>query len=301
MSDDLVPVRRSDIILGRPMPWKAYDAEGNLLLNRGVVITSMSQVDGLLERGLYRNARYHTLRPNPEVLETVNNRNDPDKAAFTVSLEEMRLTPGDLLQLQPLLEGAQERYSVRLVGYVRGKSLLVGAPEIDGKLVNVREGQTFRAGAFSGVLIGNFSTKVLKSQFSPYPYLHLAYPNAIQAMRLRKSMRAPASAVTAVYERDTGPQTGAGVITDISVGGARVESPKILGLKDEVVYLSFKIKLSDFEEYVKTPAVIRSVTQAEDEAGNLQYIHGVQFEALEGRYQLVVANLVYRHLHKDIV
>lgn len=301
MDDEWVPVRRSDIVVGRPMPWSVYDSQRNLLLRQGVVINSMSQVDGLLQRGLYRTTRSRPPLPTPEMVEKAAQRSEPNNTTQTVTLDEMRLSPGDMLQLQPQLEGSTEKFSVRLIGYARGRSLLVSAPEIDGKLVTVRDGQTFRAGAFSGVYIGTFNTKVLKCQFTPYPYLHLAYPAAIQATRLRKSMRAPAHAVTAIYAREDGPQVAVGVITDISVGGARIESAKVLGLKDEVIHLSFKIKLSDFEEYIKAPAVIRSVTQGEGEDGQSQYVHGVQFEHLEGRYQLVIANLVYRHLHREVV
>ena len=49
MSEDqfLVPVRRTDIELGKPLPFAAYDSERNLLLNRGVIVTSEQQIDVL--------------------------------------------------------------------------------------------------------------------------------------------------------------------------------------------------------------------------------------------------------------
>ena len=28
MSDQLIPVRKADIVLGRPLPWAVYDASG---------------------------------------------------------------------------------------------------------------------------------------------------------------------------------------------------------------------------------------------------------------------------------
>jgi hypothetical protein len=52
MSDDqfLVPVRKADIELGKPLPFAAYDADRNLLLNRGVIVSSEHQVDVLIAK-----------------------------------------------------------------------------------------------------------------------------------------------------------------------------------------------------------------------------------------------------------
>jgi hypothetical protein len=48
-------LQSGQIQLGKPLPFDAFDAEGKLLLRRGVVIDSQHQLDGLVERGLYRD------------------------------------------------------------------------------------------------------------------------------------------------------------------------------------------------------------------------------------------------------
>jgi hypothetical protein len=50
----LVPVKKQEIEIGKPMPWAVYDADHNLLLNYGVVITTEHQVEVLVEKGLFR-------------------------------------------------------------------------------------------------------------------------------------------------------------------------------------------------------------------------------------------------------
>jgi hypothetical protein len=130
--------------------------------------------------------------------------------------------PGDTLQLQPLLEGQTERFSVQVIGVMKGKSLLVTAPLVDGKLIFVRDGQTYLVRAFSGLNVCAFKARILKSQLQPFPYLHLSYPDSVQAMRIRKAMRAPASIIVAVHDSEAGRQIGAGKIIDLSVGGARM-------------------------------------------------------------------------------
>ena len=182
---------------------------------------------------------------------------------------------------------------------MKPKSFLVTAPVVDGKLIFIRDGQPFMVRAFSGLNVCAFKARLLKSQLQPYPYLHLSYPDSIQAMRIRKTMRAPAKIIVAVHESEDGRQSGSGKIIDLSVGGARVHSPSIIGYKDQIVWLSFKVLLGDMEEYVKTPAVIRTLGEEEDDQGKRMKVFGLQFGELTQSQRLIIMNLVYQHLLKD--
>jgi hypothetical protein len=298
MPDDqfLVPVRKADIELGKPLPFAAYDADRNLLLNRGVIVSSEHQVDVLLQRGLYRE------RARTAVRGDAAEEKSPDSAkpqGETLNFDAVKLMPGDTLQLQPLLEGQTERFSVQVIGVMKGKSLLVTAPLLDGKLIFVRDGQTYLVRAFSGLNVCAFKARILKSQLQPFPYLHLSYPDSVQAMRIRKAMRAPASIIVAVHESEAGRQVGAGRIIDLSVGGARMFSPSRIAEKDQSIWLSFKVMLGDMEEYVKTPAVIRAVSEEDDEQGKRMHVFGLQFGELAQSQRLIIMNLVYQHLLKE--
>jgi len=305
MADDgfLMPVRKAEIELGKPLPYAVFDADRNLLLNRGVVVRSEHQIEALAQRGLFRERT----RPN-----SVPGAIAQDEAGATagaaggarpneeiLDFEAVKLMPGDSLQLQPLLEGQTERFTVRVIGVMKPKSVLVSAPMVDGKLIFVRDGQTYLIRAFSGLNVCAFKAKVLKAQLQPFPYLHLSYPDSVQAMRIRKTMRAPAAIIVAVHESEEGRQTGAGKIVDLSVGGAKVLSPHPLGVKDQTLWLSFKVKLGDMEEYVKTPAVIRSLGEEDDEQGRRMHATGIQFVELSQSQRLIIMNLVYQHLLKD--
>jgi c-di-GMP-binding flagellar brake protein YcgR len=186
-----------------------------------------------------------------------------------------------------------------VIGVMKPKSLLVTPPIVDGKLIFVRDGQTYLVRAFSGLNVCAFKARILKSQLQPFPYLHLSYPDSVQAMRIRKTMRAPASIIVAVHETEEGRQSGAGKLIDLSVGGARMLSPMNVGEKDDTRWLSFKVKLGDMEEYVKTPAIIRSVGEEDDEQGKRMKVFGLQFGELEQSQRLIIMNLVYQHMLKD--
>ncbi len=217
----------------------------------------------------------------------------------TATLDEVKLMPGDALQLQQMVEGQNERLTVRVIGVMKPKSVLVTAPIIEGKLIFLREAQPFLVRAFSGLNVCAFKTKVLKVHHTPFPYLHLAYPDSVQIMRIRKAVRAEVQLITAVQDKEGGRQLGAARIVDLSVGGARIMATSPFGVKDQVVFLSFKIKLDDIEEYIQTPAVIRAIGEEEDETGRKAVVVGVQFENLSQNHRLLIMNLVYQFLLKE--
>ncbi len=298
----MVPVRKAEIEIGKPLGFAVYDSDRNLLLNRGVVVTSANQVDVLLQKGLFREQVRES--PGP-VAARLNDVKPSDTASLpkpqeeVLSLDAIKLMPGDALQLQPMLEGQTERFTVHVIGVMKPKSVLVTMPVVEGKLVFVRDGQTYLVRAFSGLNVCAFKARVLKSQLQPFPYLHLSYPESVQAMRIRKAMRAPASIIVAVQHSEDGKQIGAGKMVDISVGGAKMYSTMQLGEKGDNLWLSFKVKLGDMEEYVKTPVVIRSIGEEDDEQGKRMKSFGIQFGELVQSQRLIIMNLVYQHLLKE--
>jgi c-di-GMP-binding flagellar brake protein YcgR len=213
------------------------------------------------------------------------------------SLEEARLMPGDALQLQPL-DGQAERYSVRVIGIMRGKSVLVTAPSVDGKLILVRQGQPFLIRAFSRVNVCAFKAAVLKSQLIPFPYMHLSYPDNVMIMRVRKAVRAQVQLIVAILEREGGRQLAAGRIVDLSVGGARIQLPGAFGQVGQEVFLTFKVKLDDLEEYIATPAIVRHV-EDDNSSGESARLLGTQFSQLSQAHKLIIMSLVYQHMLKD--
>lgn len=232
----------------------------------------------------------HTSRPG-----------QPGAVESTATLDQVKLMPGDALQLQPMVEGPQERLTVRIIGVMKPKSVLVTAPMIDGKLIFVRDGQPFLVRAFSGLNVCAFKSKVLKVHHAPFPYLHLSYPDSVQLMRIRKAVRARVQIITAIYDQEGGRQIGAGRIVDLSVGGARIHSPSRLDdVLGRAIHVAFKIRLDDIEEIVEARAIVRSVGEEEDdEEGRKVAALGVQFESLEQKERLLIMNLVYQYLLKE--
>lgn len=308
MAEDafLVPVRKTEIEVGKPLPWSVYDADRNLLLRAGVTVVSDHQIEVIAEKGLFREMRRQSAGHVNARLEGADPKVEdaPLPAAAqakteVTDLDALKLMPGDTLQLQPLLEGQTDRYTVRVIGLMKPKSVMVTAPAIEGRLLFIKVGQTYLVRVFSGLNVCAFKAKVLKAPLQPFPYLHLSYPDNVQAMRIRKNMRAPTNIIISTSESEEGRLSAAGKIVDISVGGAKVLSSMKLGEKDQTIWVAFKVQLADMEEYVKIPAHIRAVGEEDDETGKPMKSFGLQFGHLEQSHRLMIMNLVYQHLLRE--
>lgn len=72
---NLVRIAPGALIIGKPLPWTVYDAEGNVLLKQGYVIQTNIQLEQLFERGLFFPRRSDMPEPEPEAPEDIRPRN----------------------------------------------------------------------------------------------------------------------------------------------------------------------------------------------------------------------------------
>jgi c-di-GMP-binding flagellar brake protein YcgR len=292
----LIRLKKADVAVGRPLPWPVYDIHNNLLLNEGFVIQSEHQAETLLDKGLYRRpGRQAIAHPGVEESER---KPDKEPSGENVSLDQIPLKPGDTLQLQSMLEGATERYVVSVIGAHKPDSVLVTAPTVDGKLIFLRDGQTFWVRGFIGKDALAFRTKVLKSQLSPFPYLHLDYPDKVQCMRVRKSVRVEVNLIAAIQPQREGAPQIAGSITDLSGCGARLITDEAFAGTGENLNVSFKVSQVGIEDYVKAGAVVRGV-QIVEQNGRRRTATGIEFTEMENLHRLFLMNIVYQNMIKE--
>jgi hypothetical protein len=62
-----------------------------------------------------------------------------------VSELDLHFNPGDLMQLELVSNDRHQNYAAKVIGFLRGQSLLATTPMNRGKSILVREGQTFTA------------------------------------------------------------------------------------------------------------------------------------------------------------
>jgi HD-GYP domain-containing protein (c-di-GMP phosphodiesterase class II) len=56
----------SDLAIGQPLPWNVYDAAGQLLLSKGHIVERTTQLEALIERGMFADAQAIVKKPPPE-------------------------------------------------------------------------------------------------------------------------------------------------------------------------------------------------------------------------------------------
>jgi c-di-GMP-binding flagellar brake protein YcgR len=283
----MIPVRKTDVVLGKPLPYSLFDGSSTLLLREGGVVQSQDQLDALGERGLYRR-RPRASAPAPDEAPVA------DPRSKLLALDDIRLQVGDILQLQGDGEG-RTRHAVRLLGYARGRSVMVAAPMVDGAYALVRQDASFVVRCFSGRSVYAFQAHVLKSASTPFPYLHLSYPKQVRGMQVRDAQRADIRIVASVT--DPHGAARAATLLDISKGGARLGARSDLGQTGDEIRCKFRLRFDDIDQLVDLKAVLRSVSDAgglADDAATTHY--GIEFTDVQETDRLALTAFVYQRL-----
>ena len=305
MSDSvsLIPVRVSEISIGQPLRWPVFDWHGKLLLASGFVVENQGQLDGLIENGFCRDARWDMDAPREKLALDAEN---PGKKGFSqevseievpnvnetmIDMDEVRWSVGETLYLQGH-GNPVSRYTVRLIGYVKNRTVFVTAPTLDGKFEFIREGQTFVVRVFSGKKAYAFAASAVKSVHTPHPYLHLSYPRQVRCSIVRKTARAQVKIIASVTLGDP-ERTAAATLTDLSVGGASGILKQALGEKGSVGKIVFKVRAADNDEYLTLNTVLRSMAPVEGGSG---IRHGFEFLNLSVRDRLILSAFVHQTL-----
>lgn len=285
-----VRISGDEIELGQPTPWALYDDRQQLLFARGAVFVTEAQRKALVERGVFRKQAPDA---GPARSEAAGG-----PAESLCVFEDIRLDIGDTLQLQSQGEGAQSRYYVRLIGYLKGRSIIVTTPTQDGKVLLMREGHGFVVRMFSGKSVYAFGTSIKKVANVPFPHLHLHYPAQVRGRIVRRGARARVNLIAAV----TGPdgRTHAASLLDLSTGGALLVARQSVGGRGDHLLLKFRVVVNEVEEYLSIPVVLKSVHAAATAEGEVpQVSHGVQFEEIPHAQQVVLSAFVYRVLFEE--
>lgn len=296
----LVPVRAAELVVGKPLRRAVYDAHGKLLLASGCMIESQSQLSGLLRNGFIRDATWDVApeRPPKESILIASARKtdsstvtDAGGKDIIADMDDVRWYVGESLYMQ-VVDNPAVRYTVRLIGFVKGKMVFVTAPTNDGKLEFVREGQTFVVRAFSGKKAYAFVATAVKSFLAPHPYLQLSYPKDVRCTLVRQGARAQVG-IAASLVLGAAQNATAATLTDLSVGGASAMVQHPAGAKGDEGKISFKVNAAGQEETLTLKLVVRSVTPAENGEG---FKHGFEFLDVPVHDRLILSAYVHQIL-----
>jgi len=217
-----------------------------------------------------------------------------------MTAKELELDFGDVLQLQFLPDDKQMRHYVRVIGYWPDHSIMVTTPHINGKIMLVKESQRVAVRSMSGVNIIAFTGSVLRSCARPYPYLHLSYPKELQTLALRKAQRVNFSGLAEVRETKPANNNEAPVyqtrVEDMSTSGALLISEHNIAAVKSLISIRMNLHVAGAEERFATVAIVRNVKERKNEAGNLEYLYGVEFKIADRRDEILLHAFVNEQL-----
>lgn len=293
----MIPLTPQDLPVGQPLPWSLLDGQGNLMLGSGSIIPDARDLALVFRHGT-------VCRPDdmPEP------GNEPDAQSGT------RLTSGPLgLQVGTLLHvktpGEQSRAAAsRLIGFIE-QGLFVTWPTLGGREMNVAAGEALLLRGFSGHAIHSFTSTVTAVCRSPFRYLVLSAPAQTEQMPVRRAARVPTR--LAAYLIDTtedGTQDAAaagpdelmreglarlGLLSDLSTGGALVQTSSPAPAVGQKVSLRFQLRTGSLDAEVTIDATVRSAPGQEDEEFPA---FGVAFDALGERELTLLQCFIYEQL-----
>ncbi len=290
--DALVPIKKDELRVGNSASKNVYDSWGNLLLASGIIVDDQDQLDFLIENGYCADPLWEA-KPAPvaKVQETEKPVQEQNKETVMLDLDSVRWYVGETFYLQ-VHDNASIRYTVKLVGFVKNKSILVTAPVIEGKGALIRDGQTFIVRAFPGKKAYAFTASALKSVFSPHAYLHLSYPKLVRCTAIRQGSRAAVKIIASVTIGSP-EQTAAATLSDLSMGGSSGVIKKPLGKKNDTGIIKFKVNAAGNDEYLSLNIILRSISPTENTD---EYRHGFEFVDVSTQSKLILSAFVHQTL-----
>jgi hypothetical protein len=302
----LIPVRPSELVIGKPLKSPIYDWHGKLLLDAGAVVASQSQLDALVSNGFIHDASWdieltQSRLAAPVIARTEKSRKQNSTVTPTeepsgskeviTDMDDVRWYVGEVLYLQ-LADKPSVRYIVKLIGFVKNKTVFVTPPMLDGKFEFIRDGQTFIVRAFSGKNAYAFTAAAVKSVHSPHPYLHLSYPKQVRCTVVRQGARAEVKIIASVTAGDP-ERVGAAALNDLSMGGASGVMKELIGKKGDAGRIKLKVQAAGQDEYLNLKMIMRSIATTEGGDG---FKYGFEFIELTPHERVVLSAFVNQTL-----
>jgi c-di-GMP-binding flagellar brake protein YcgR len=222
-------------------------------------------------------------------------------AILPSSFSELNLKCGDAFSIETL--SPAKRYPLRLIGFVEKGSLVVTAPQVQGKSFLLPEDQLLKVRLMASTVACGFSSKVMRTCRAPYLYMHLAYPDKIEAVTVRQASRVQLALLTRIDAFKTGDLPGVwpkkGQIIDLSSGGARILSMQPIAATSSALWITFKLVIESVERIVKVKAVVRNIAEVGKSPEEAAYQYGVQFLDVDDDDKIRIAAYVYEQMSRQ--
>lgn len=303
----LILANSNEIVVGKSIPWSLYDQDRNLLLDQGGLVRDEKHRNALLASGACHELSWEAsgVGGSSDLSFLSNGTASPVQdgivdTAARFTFDDMKLKVEDKLQLEPPAQLTRERFTVKVIGFLRGASLLVSMPiTANGLRLQLREKEKLVMRSFSGQNAFGFACKIERICKIPYEYMHLSFPDDIQGIVIRKAPRVRTRIIAAVLDSKAGAEKQiSALISDISANGISLESRQPLGDKGDTLNLSFRVQLHNIDAYLSLKGVIRAMfTVDPSDASKTGLIrHGIEFQDMPPNDSVILQSLIYQQM-----
>ncbi len=220
-----------------------------------------------------------------------------------MKFEDFNVGNGYQMQLQVTNSAGQhQRLACELIGCLPGQTILLTQPNFRGRPVRLRSGQKVvgRIMIANGICV--FSSAVETLSTSPYPVLHISYPNNVSFKEIRGATRVDVSLPIEVVNTSSLHGTEAqGRMGDISTTGARLELAGEAGEIGDEIRIRGQVDIAGIEREMTIKAVLRARIERTTHESNEAFpaIYGVEFVDKSEDRRLLLYSYVFYQIAKN--
>lgn len=214
---------------------------------------------------------------------------------------DFKVNLGDPIQLQYLPEDNRERLTAKIIGHAPGKSLIISAPRLNGKLPFLKESQPFIVRMLQGNNVCGFESAVIKSYSVPYPHVHLRHPANFERITVRGSRRVETELIVSVKPANKPDESISVSMLNTSATGALLQLKSELGDLSDELSVSIELEIVNITKYLRIKAIIRNVSTPDDrDDGDPLFKYGIQFVELNPEQTLLINAYVYEQIVRQM-
>jgi hypothetical protein len=284
------------IVVGKPLPFSIFTADGKLLLAQGRMVETERLREMLLRNGHHCDVTDGPGKKGRGAGEREEEEAPPVEEDPLDVLHRSYAAGGDTqhLSISIAKSEADKAFPVQLMG-VHGQSIIVTAPvQSDGSLVPVLANQVLVCRTFQLTSAFRFTAVTTKSAFEPFPHLYLQLKKEVEHRQIRG---APRARVAVRAELQTTGKLPC-VICDLSTGGARiaVDIAEFALEKGKKARLLATVEILQSKYSLELPVtVLNSMGPTDSRHPNVTF-YGLKFDAPGEREGLILHGYVGEHL-----
>ncbi len=200
---------------------------------------------------------------------------------------------GDTIQLQFYPGDENDRYYVKLVGFLAEKSVVVTTPREDGVALRIEKDQDFIVRMVSGNTAKGFTASVIHTTTIPYPHMHLTFPQSLESITVRKAERIECNLIVTVQNEEDGKafdERKSASMNNLSTAGAQLATNENIGEVGDRVSISCKVRAAEMHQYLNISGIIRRIVDDQ------HTIYGIEFIMPETNDKLLLHAFIYEQM-----